>query len=121
LAELPLGRTAPEAEAASVNDLKLDCGERQAIEQAVKKHAFNISTAATELELSRGTPYPRMGKHAFRRRVAVRRARTWCCSWCQASRVCSPPLTTELRKHNRTSTAVTDNGLCIPLRGPNNS
>jgi len=59
LAELPLGRTAPEAEAASVNDLKLDRGERQAIEQAVKKHAFNISTAATELELSRGTPYRR--------------------------------------------------------------
>ncbi|PTQ58828.1 regulatory Fis family protein [Sphingomonas sp. PP-CE-3G-477] len=63
LADLPLGRTAPEAEAASVNDL--DRGERQAIEQALKKHAFNISTAATELELSRGTPYRRMEKHGL--------------------------------------------------------
>jgi DNA-binding NtrC family response regulator len=46
-------------------DLNLDRVERQLIEQALKKHAFNISTAAAELGLSRGTLYRRMEKHGL--------------------------------------------------------
>lgn len=65
LTDFPLGRSAPIAEAALVDDLNLDRVERQAIEQALKKHAFNISTAATELGLSRGTLYRRMEKHGL--------------------------------------------------------
>ena len=65
LTDFPLGRSAPVAEAAPVDDLNLDRVERQAIEQALKKHAFNISTAATELGLSRGTLYRRMEKHGL--------------------------------------------------------
>ena len=63
--DFPLGRSAPAAELALVDDLNLDRVERQAIEQALKKHAFNISTAATELGLSRGTLYRRMEKHGL--------------------------------------------------------
>lgn len=65
LTDFPLGRSAPVAEATPVDDLNLDRVERQAIEQALKKHAFNISTAATELGLSRGTLYRRMEKHGL--------------------------------------------------------
>ena len=65
LTDFPLGRSAPVAEAALADDLNLDRVERQAIEQALKKHAFNISTAATELGLSRGTLYRRMEKHGL--------------------------------------------------------
>ena len=65
LSDFPLGRSTPAAEAAPVDDLNLDRVERQAIEQALKKHAFNISTAATELGLSRGTLYRRMEKHGL--------------------------------------------------------
>ncbi len=65
LTDFPLGRSAPVAEAALTDDLNLDRVERQAIEQALKKHAFNISTAATELGLSRGTLYRRMEKHGL--------------------------------------------------------
>lgn len=63
--DFPLGWSPPIAEAALVDDLNLDRVERQAIEQALKKHAFNISTAATELGLSRGTLYRRMEKHGL--------------------------------------------------------
>ena len=49
----------------SSDDLNLDRVERQAIEQALRKHAFNISTAATELGLSRGALYRRMEKHGL--------------------------------------------------------
>jgi len=65
LTDFPFGRSAPVAEATPVDDLNLDRVERQAIEQALKKHAFNISTAATELGLSRGTLYRRMEKHGL--------------------------------------------------------
>jgi DNA-binding NtrC family response regulator len=65
LTDFPLGRSAPVAEAALADDLNLDRVERQAIKQALKKHAFNISTAATELGLSRGTLYRRMEKHGL--------------------------------------------------------
>jgi DNA-binding NtrC family response regulator len=65
LTDFPLGRSAPVAEAVLADDLNLDRVERQAIEQALKKHAFNISTAASELGLSRGTLYRRMEKHGL--------------------------------------------------------
>ena len=65
LSDFPLGRSTPAAEVTPVDDLNLDRVERQAIEQALKKHAFNISTAATELGLSRGTLYRRMEKHGL--------------------------------------------------------
>jgi DNA-binding NtrC family response regulator len=74
LADFPLGRStprtpaapapiAPEGEAGA--NLNLEAAERQLIEQALKKHAFNISTAAAELGLSRGALYRRMEKHGL--------------------------------------------------------
>jgi DNA-binding NtrC family response regulator len=71
LADFPLGRNAPASTAAEpivlppTDDLNLDRAERQLIEQALKKHAFNISTAAGELGLSRGALYRRMEKHGL--------------------------------------------------------
>jgi len=47
------------------SDLNLDRAERQLIETALKKHAFNISNAAAELGLTRGTLYRRMEKHGL--------------------------------------------------------
>ena len=46
-------------------DLNLDRAERMLVEQALKKHAFNISNAAAELGLTRGTLYRRMEKHGL--------------------------------------------------------
>jgi len=65
LTDFPIRRSTSAGEAPPVDDLNLDRVERQAIEQALKKHAFNISTAATELGLSRGTLYRRMEKHGL--------------------------------------------------------
>lgn len=73
VADFPLGRTAPNTMPAAAepivlpaaDDLNLDRAERQLIEQALKKHAFNISTAAAELGLSRGALYRRMEKHGL--------------------------------------------------------
>ncbi len=50
---------------AAPGDLNLDRAERQLIETALKKHAFNISNAAAELGLTRGTLYRRMEKHGL--------------------------------------------------------
>ena len=47
------------------DDLNLDRVERQTIEHALRKHAFNISVAAAELGLSRGALYRRMEKHGL--------------------------------------------------------
>ncbi len=55
---MPVERAAP-------SDLNLDRAERQLIEAALKKHAFNISNAAAELGLTRGTLYRRMEKHGL--------------------------------------------------------
>jgi len=52
-------------ERAAPSDLNLDRAERQLIEAALKKHAFNISSAAAELGLTRGTLYRRMEKHGL--------------------------------------------------------
>lgn len=47
------------------DDLNLDRAERQLVERALKKHGYNISNAAAELGLTRGTLYRRMEKHGL--------------------------------------------------------
>jgi DNA-binding NtrC family response regulator len=46
-------------------DLNLDRVERRLVEEALKKHGYNISSAATELGLSRAALYRRMEKHGL--------------------------------------------------------
>jgi DNA-binding NtrC family response regulator len=46
-------------------DLNLDRAERRMIEEALKKHGYNISAAAAELGLSRAALYRRMEKHGL--------------------------------------------------------
>jgi DNA-binding NtrC family response regulator len=45
--------------------LNLNRAEKQIVEQALKKHAYNISSAAAELGLSRAALYRRMEKHGL--------------------------------------------------------
>jgi DNA-binding NtrC family response regulator len=66
--DFPLARPAPAAPAPvepASSDLNLDRAERMLVEQALRKHAFNISNAAAELGLTRGTLYRRMEKHGL--------------------------------------------------------
>ena len=69
LADFPLNGQRPTPPAppltALPDDLNLDRLERQTIEQALRKHGFNISVAAAELGLSRGALYRRMEKHGL--------------------------------------------------------
>ncbi len=51
--------------AQSDSDLNLERAERQMIERALKKHAYNISLAANELGLTRASLYRRMEKHGL--------------------------------------------------------
>ncbi len=46
-------------------DLNLERAERQIVEAALKKHAYNISLAAAELGLTRASLYRRMEKHGL--------------------------------------------------------
>ncbi len=46
-------------------DLNLDRAEKQMVEAALKKHAYNISLAAAELGLTRASLYRRMEKHGL--------------------------------------------------------
>jgi DNA-binding NtrC family response regulator len=46
-------------------DLNLDRAERRLVEEALKKHGYNISLAAAELGLSRAALYRRMEKHGL--------------------------------------------------------
>jgi len=55
--------TAPPAAAAG--SMNLQQAERQLIEQALRRHQFNIALAARELGLSRGALYRRMEKHGL--------------------------------------------------------
>jgi DNA-binding NtrC family response regulator len=55
----------PRPAAFTGHDLNLDRAERQIVEQALKKHAYNISLAASELGLSRAALYRRMEKHGL--------------------------------------------------------
>ena len=74
LSDFPLARSqpairiAPEAlPAAAPVDAGLHLGkaEKQMIERALQKHAYNISAAAAELGLTRGSLYRRMEKHGL--------------------------------------------------------
>jgi DNA-binding NtrC family response regulator len=46
-------------------DMNLERSERRIIERALQKHAWNISTAAAELGLTRASLYRRMEKHGL--------------------------------------------------------
>jgi DNA-binding NtrC family response regulator len=46
-------------------DLNLERAEKHMVEQALKKHAYNISLAAAELGLTRASLYRRMDKHGL--------------------------------------------------------
>ena len=46
-------------------DMNLERSERRIIERALQKHAWNISTAAAELGLTRASLYRRMEKHGW--------------------------------------------------------
>ncbi|WP_066807663.1 sigma-54-dependent transcriptional regulator [Sphingomonas asaccharolytica] len=49
----------------AMSDLNLDRVERRLVEEALKKHGYNISSAAHELGLSRAALYRRMEKHGL--------------------------------------------------------
>jgi DNA-binding NtrC family response regulator len=58
-------RTTTPTPAAIGADLNLERVEKQMVEQALKKHAYNISLAAGELGLTRASLYRRMDKHGL--------------------------------------------------------
>jgi DNA-binding NtrC family response regulator len=55
----------PAYAAAAAAELNLGKAEKQMIERALQKHAYNISAAATELGLTRGSLYRRMEKYGL--------------------------------------------------------
>ena len=57
--------TAPAPPGGPREDLNLDRAEKQMVEQALKKHSYNISLAAAELGLTRASLYRRMEKHGL--------------------------------------------------------
>ena len=61
------GRIAPEAvvRPERADDLNLERTERRLVEAALRKHGYNISSAAAELGLSRAALYRRMEKHGL--------------------------------------------------------
>ena len=69
VADFPLSRGMPAvriaATAAPSSDLNLERAEKQMIERALQKYAYNISAAASELGLTRGSLYRRMEKHGL--------------------------------------------------------
>ena len=62
---LPRGSHGTSVSTGTTETLNLDELERQMIERALRMHHFNISSAATELGLSRGALYRRMEKHGL--------------------------------------------------------
>jgi len=56
---------APAPTAVPRNDLNLERAEKQMVEEALKKHSYNISLAAAELGLTRASLYRRMEKHGL--------------------------------------------------------
>ena len=47
------------------DDLNLERAEKQMVEEALRKHSYNISLAAAELGLTRASLYRRMEKHGL--------------------------------------------------------
>ena len=47
------------------DDLNLERAEKQMVEEALKRHSYNISLAAAELGLTRASLYRRMEKHGL--------------------------------------------------------
>jgi transcriptional regulator with PAS, ATPase and Fis domain len=56
---------APAPAAPVRDDLNLERAEKQMVEEALKKHSYNISLAAAELGLTRASLYRRMEKHGL--------------------------------------------------------
>ncbi len=56
---------APAPAAQPRDDLNLERVEKQLVEEALKKHSYNISLAAAELGLTRASLYRRMEKHGL--------------------------------------------------------
>ena len=71
LADFSIARRSPDAApvpkpiATAGDDLNLDRAERQMVAAALRKHGYNISSAATELGLSRAALYRRMEKYGL--------------------------------------------------------
>jgi DNA-binding NtrC family response regulator len=67
VADFSLSAPAPAQSASTpaAGDLNLERAERQIVEAALRKHSYNISSAATELGLSRAALYRRMEKHGL--------------------------------------------------------
>ena len=65
LSRTAAAKTMAPAPAAPPSDLNLDRAEKQMVESALKKHAYNISLAAAELGLTRASLYRRMDKHGL--------------------------------------------------------
>ena len=67
--DFSLSRTVPRAPtpapAVPPNDFNLERAEKNIVEAALKKHAYNISLAAAELGLTRASLYRRMDKHGL--------------------------------------------------------
>src|SRR5688500_17528992 len=57
--------SAPAPSQPARDDLNLERAEKQMVEQALKKHSYNISLAAAELGLTRASLYRRMEKHGL--------------------------------------------------------
>jgi DNA-binding NtrC family response regulator len=67
--DFPIGAPSPRIAAEAVvtppTDYNLDRVERRLVEEALKKHGYNISATATELGVSRAALYRRMEKHGL--------------------------------------------------------
>ncbi len=67
--DFPLPRLAPALPAVAMNaaegDMNLERSEKRIIERVLQKHSYNISYAASELGLTRGSLYRRMEKHGL--------------------------------------------------------
>jgi DNA-binding NtrC family response regulator len=61
----PARPSAPAPAEAARDDLNLERAEKHMVEQALKKHSYNISLAAAELGLTRASLYRRMEKHGL--------------------------------------------------------
>ena len=61
----PVPVPAPAPAAPGGGDLNLERVEKQMVEEALKKHSYNISLAASELGLTRASLYRRMEKHGL--------------------------------------------------------